>query len=88
MGFASLLCVRVHVCFLAQVHSYVAAPGGRTRYLSELASGEEVLVADAAGRTRTALVGRVKVERRPLVRGAWVRRGQPGGCHGFIVHED
>ncbi|KAG2430798.1 hypothetical protein HXX76_009774 [Chlamydomonas incerta] len=49
------------------VHAYVAAPGGRTRYLSELASGAEVAVADPQGRTRTALVGRVKIERRPLV---------------------
>ncbi|PNH07566.1 3-dehydroquinate synthase, partial [Tetrabaena socialis] len=45
---------------------YVAAPGGRTRYLSKLASGAEVLVADAGGRTRTAMVGRAKIERRPL----------------------
>eukprot|EP00198_Chlamydomonas_reinhardtii_P011609 XP_001700946.1 predicted protein [Chlamydomonas reinhardtii] len=49
------------------VHAYVSAPGGRTRYLSELASGAEVSVADPDGRTRTALVGRVKIERRPLV---------------------
>ncbi|KAG2491204.1 hypothetical protein HYH03_010414 [Edaphochlamys debaryana] len=49
------------------VHAYVAAPGGRTRYLSELRSGDEVLIADAAGRSRPALVGRVKIERRPLV---------------------
>lgn len=51
----------------AQVHAYVALPGGRTGYLSELRSGAEVLVADAAGRARAALVGRAKVERRPLV---------------------
>ncbi|KXZ51425.1 hypothetical protein GPECTOR_12g387 [Gonium pectorale] len=49
------------------VHAYVLAPGGRTRYLCELASGSEVLLADAQGRTRTALVGRLKIERRPLV---------------------
>ncbi|GLC61261.1 hypothetical protein PLESTB_001737000 [Pleodorina starrii] len=49
------------------VHAYVSGPGGRTRYLSELSSGSEVLVADPAGRCRTALVGRVKIERRPLV---------------------
>eukprot|EP00884_Botryococcus_braunii_P019779 jgi/Botrbrau1/6485/Bobra.0034s0058.1 len=49
------------------VHSYVAVPGGRTAYLSELRSGSEVLVADAEGRTRTALVGRCKIERRPMV---------------------
>lgn len=52
---------------LMQVHAYVALPGGRTGYLSELRSGSEVLVADAGGRTRTALVGRAKIERRPLM---------------------
>jgi 3-dehydroquinate synthase class II len=50
------------------VHAYVQAPGGKTAYLSELSSGSEVLVADAAGRTRTAVVGRCKVEVRPMVR--------------------
>ncbi|GIL45347.1 hypothetical protein Vafri_2610 [Volvox africanus] len=49
------------------VHAYVLCPDGRTRYLSELASGMEVVVADPAGRCRTAVVGRVKIERRPLV---------------------
>lgn len=49
------------------MHAYVAAPGGRTAYLAELKSGSEVLVADAKGRRRVAIVGRVKVERRPLV---------------------
>lgn len=45
----------------------MALPGGRTGYLAELRSGSEVLVADAAGRARAALVGRIKCERRPLV---------------------
>ena len=56
------------------VHAYVQAPGGKTAYLSELRSGSEVLVADATGRTRTAVVGRCKVEVRPMVgaRGAGV----------------
>lgn len=49
------------------VHAYVQAPGNKTAYLSELRSGSEVLVADAAGRTRTAVVGRCKVEVRPMV---------------------
>jgi 3-dehydroquinate synthase II len=48
------------------VHAYVLTPGGRTRYLSELAAGEEVLVVSRQGRSRRALVGRVKIERRPL----------------------
>jgi 3-dehydroquinate synthase class II len=49
------------------VHAYCCAPGGKTRYLAELKSGDEVEVADAAGRRRRALIGRVKIERRPLV---------------------
>lgn len=52
-----------------QVHAYTAAPGGRTAYLAELRSGGQVLIADARGGARAALIGRVKVERRPLVRG-------------------
>ena len=50
------------------MHSYLAAPGERTAYLSELQSGAEVLVVDPQGCQRTAVVGRIKVERRPLVR--------------------
>ena len=50
-----------------QVHSYVAMPGGKTAYLSELKSGAEVLVTDSEGRQRVATVGRVKIETRPLV---------------------
>lgn len=49
------------------VHSYVLTPGDRTRYLSELRAGDEVCIVDSRGRVRTATVGRVKTERRPLV---------------------
>ncbi len=49
------------------VHAYILLPDGKTKYLSELRSGDEVLVADARGRTRSAIVGRVKIERRPLI---------------------
>eukprot|EP00250_Pteridium_aquilinum_P011233 c19928_g1_i2 orf=100-897(-) len=49
------------------VHAYVARPGGRTSYLAELQSGMEVLVVDANGLQRSATVGRVKIENRPLV---------------------
>eukprot|EP00878_Enallax_costatus_P047537 GHUV01058382.1.p1 GENE.GHUV01058382.1~~GHUV01058382.1.p1 ORF type:complete len:102 (-),score=24.42 GHUV01058382.1:127-432(-) len=50
------------------VHAYIQAPNNKTAYLSELKSGSEVLVVDAAGRARTAVVGRCKVETRPMVR--------------------
>jgi 3-dehydroquinate synthase II len=49
------------------VHAYILMPDGTTRYLSELRGGEEVLVVDSEGHTRTAVVGRTKVERRPLL---------------------
>lgn len=49
------------------VHAYVLVPGGRTRYLSELHAGDEVLACDKDGRTRAVVIGRVKIERRPLL---------------------
>ncbi len=48
------------------VHAYIRV-GEKTRYLSELASGDDVLVVDSQGETRPAVVGRVKIERRPLM---------------------
>ncbi len=49
------------------VHAYVLLPDGSTKYLSELRAGDEVLAVDAHGASRAAIVGRVKIERRPLV---------------------
>ena len=49
------------------VHAYVRMPGGKTKYLSEMKAGDEVLIVDFQGRTYPAVVGRAKVERRPLV---------------------
>ncbi|AGB16893.1 putative alternative 3-dehydroquinate synthase [Halovivax ruber XH-70] len=50
------------------VHAYVRTPGGGTKYLSELQSGDEVQVVDRDGHTREAIVGRVKIEQRPMFR--------------------
>ncbi|WP_254863749.1 3-dehydroquinate synthase II [Halovivax gelatinilyticus] len=50
------------------VHAYVRTPGGRTKYLSELQSGDQVQVVDRSGKTRESIVGRVKIERRPMFR--------------------
>jgi len=50
------------------VHAYVRTPGGETKYLSELQSGDEVQVVDTDGNTREAIVGRVKIEKRPMFR--------------------
>jgi 3-dehydroquinate synthase II len=50
------------------VHAYARTPDGGTKYLSELGSGDEVQVVDTEGRAREALVGRAKIERRPMFR--------------------
>ncbi len=49
------------------VHAYIRVPDGKTRYLSEVKAGDEVLIVDSMGNTRIAIVGRVKIERRPLM---------------------
>ena len=49
------------------VHAYVMVPEGKTRYLSELGAGDEVVCVDSQGQTMSLLVGRVKIERRPLL---------------------
>ena len=49
------------------VHAYVRVPGGKTRYLSELVAGDPVLCVDYRGLAYEATVGRVKIERRPLL---------------------
>jgi 3-dehydroquinate synthase II len=50
------------------VHAYARDPDGGTTYLSELSSGDEVQVVGTDGRTREAVVGRVKIETRPMFR--------------------
>ncbi len=65
------------------VHSYCRLPAGRTGYLSELSAGSEVLLVDERGEAETASVGRVKVERRPLL---LVRaEGEGGADHSVIL---
>ncbi len=49
------------------VHSYIKVPGDKTRYLGELGAGDEVLAVDSKGKTRKVIVGRSKIEKRPLM---------------------
>jgi 3-dehydroquinate synthase II len=48
-------------------HSYALLASGETRYLSELVPGDAVWVGVPGGRARGVRVGRLKIERRPLV---------------------
>jgi len=49
------------------VHAYTLLPDGKTAYLADLAVGDRVLIAEHTGATHEAVVGRVKIERRPLL---------------------
>lgn len=49
------------------VHAYTRVAGGKTRYLSELAAGDHVLVVNYKGEAVEAAVGRLKIEKRPLM---------------------
>ncbi|AEF96626.1 3-dehydroquinate synthase II [Methanotorris igneus] len=49
------------------VHAYILCPGNKTKYLSELKAGDKVLIVNKDGRAREAIVGRVKIEKRPLM---------------------
>jgi len=49
------------------VHAYILTPGGKTRYLSEIGSGDQVLAVTPEGASRSVVVGRSKVEKRPLL---------------------
>jgi len=49
------------------VHAYAVMPGDKTRYLEEIASGDEVLIVSTDGLSSLATVGRSKVEVRPML---------------------
>ncbi|MEU1848603.1 3-dehydroquinate synthase II [Streptomyces sp. NPDC019990] len=49
------------------LHSYTLGPDNRTNYLSEVGSGSALLAVGADGRTRRVVVGRAKLESRPLL---------------------
>jgi len=49
------------------VHAYTRVPGGKTKYLSELSAGDSVLIVDFKGNTNRGIVGRSKIEKRPLM---------------------
>lgn len=56
------------------VHAYVAIKGGRTKYLSEVAAGDEIVIVDASAAvdgmplpSRCIAVGRCKIEPRPVL---------------------
>ncbi len=49
------------------VHAYILTPNDKTKYLSELKSGMVILTVDKEGNTEEVIVGRAKIEKRPLM---------------------
>lgn len=49
------------------LHMYAWCQDDVTKYLSELRAGSQVMVVDSQGSTREVAVGRIKMERRPLL---------------------
>jgi len=48
------------------VYSYLKVDE-KTRYLSELKAGDDVMIVGCTGKTRSGIVGRVKIECRPMI---------------------
>jgi 3-dehydroquinate synthase II len=63
------------------IYCYTMTPGGKTKYLSEMESGTEVLIVNKEGTTRRVTVGRSKIETRPLK----LVRGEINGEVGTVI---
>lgn len=66
------------------IHSYALMADGKTKYLSELTSGDEVAILSTSGIKEKATVGRLKVETRPLL---LIRFGVPGSEGQIVVQQ-
>ncbi len=49
------------------VHAYIMMPNGKTKYLDELRTGDEILVLNQKGESFVSTVGRLKIEKRPML---------------------
>jgi Predicted alternative 3-dehydroquinate synthase len=63
------------------VHAYAMVPDGKTAYLSDLKIGDRVCISDASGNLYEVTVGRVKIEKRPLL----LVEAESGGAHVSLV---
>jgi 3-dehydroquinate synthase II/3-amino-4-hydroxybenzoic acid synthase len=67
------------------LHSYVWGPDNMSPYLSDLRAGSKLLCVDTDGNAREIVVGRVKMETRPLLMICAEAEGQTINC---IVQDD
>lgn len=71
------------------VHSYVWGPDNVAVYLNDLRAGNLVLAVDIHGNTRSVTVGRVKIERRPLllIKSRVVQSGKETVINTFVQND-
>ncbi|MEZ8002053.1 MAG: 3-dehydroquinate synthase II [Candidatus Poseidoniaceae archaeon] len=60
-------------------HAYVRMSNGNTKYLSELHTGDEVLLVNTEGMIRSATIGRLKIEIRPMLLIKWLDENDKEG---------
>ncbi len=59
------------------VHAYTLVTGGKTKYLADLKTGDEVLIVNFEGKSQVAYLGRNKIEKRPMMLIEAEAQGQP-----------
>lgn len=59
------------------LHAYIRMAGGKTKYLAEIKAGDIVQVVNFEGKTYPAVVGRAKIEKRPLTLVEAEEEGKP-----------
>ena len=60
--------------------AYVMMADGTTKYISGLLTGDEVMLVSKDGDTRSATIGRLKIETRPMVLLKWTDGNDKEGC--------
>ena len=48
-------------------HAYIRMPGDKTSYLGDLENGKKALAVDIKGNTEQVIIGRIKIEKRPML---------------------
>jgi 3-dehydroquinate synthase II len=49
------------------IHAYTLLPAGKTKYLSEMKTGDDALIVTHEGTAQPTIVGRAKIEKRPML---------------------
>jgi len=66
------------------IHSYVWMPNDAAEYITDLTAGSKVLCVNTKGETRELVVGRIKMEVRPLL----LIKGEAAGKELNVIVQD